>query len=259
MTFTSEQIAAFVGGYMWPFMRIGAMLMAAPFFGARSIVPGRVRLALAIALTWTVVPLLPPAPAVDPLGGQGILISAHQILLGVAMGLILQLAFSALVVGGQAVAMSMGLGFAQFIDPTNGLTVPVVAKFYTLIGTLLFLALNGHLVAIRILVESFDGMPVGPVGLSRESMLALALWGGRMFVGGVLIALPALVTIKLINIGFGVMMRASPQLNIFAVGFPTTMAAGFVIIMVSLPNLLPRFTDLLMDAFDLMQAMLAGP
>lgn len=255
MEFTTAQIASYVGGFLWPFMRVGAMLMVAPVFGARSITPDRLRIGMALVFTWVVYPLLPPAPAVEPLSGAGLAIIFQELLLGVAMGFVLQLVFSALVLGGQSISMTMGLGFATFIDP-NGVQMPVVSQFYTVLGTLLFLVLNGHLVAVRILLESFQAMPVGGLGLSYDSMMQLVLWGSRMFAGGLLIALPAVITITLINIGFGVMTRAAPQLNIFSVLFPTTMAVGYVIIFLTLPSLLPRFTDLVMDGFDLMQALM---
>lgn len=255
MELSTAQIASYVGGFLWPFMRIGAMLMVAPVFGARSITPSKLRIGMALVFTWVVYPLLPAAPAVEPLSGAGLAIIVNELLLGIAMGLVLQLVFSALVLGGQSISMTMGLGFATFIDP-NGVQMPVVSQFYTVLGTLLFLALNGHLVVVRVLLESFEAMPVGGVGLSYDAMMELALWGGRMFAGGLLIALPAVVTITLINIGVGVVTRAAPQLNIFSVLFPTTMAVGYVIIFLTLPSLLPRFTDLVMDGFDFMQAMI---
>ena len=255
MEFTTADIAAHLGGFLWPFMRIGAMFMVAPIFGARSITPDRVRIAMALAFTWVIYPFLPPAPAVEPLSAAGLAIIANELLLGIAMGFVLQMVFSALVLGGQSISMTMGLGFALFIDP-NGVQTPVVSQLFTILGTLLFLALNGHLVAVQVLLESFQALPVGGLGISYDSMMQLVLWGARMFVGGLLIALPAVVTITLINIGFGVMTRAAPQINIFAVLFPTTMAVGYIIIFLTLPSLLPRFTELVMDGFDLMQALM---
>jgi flagellar biosynthetic protein FliR len=256
MDFTAAELSRLVAGFMWPFMRIGAMLIAAPVFGAQNIIPTRIRIGLAVLLTITVMPMLPAPPAVAPLSAAGLLISAQQLLIGFTAGFIMQLAFSALVIGGHSVAMSMGLGFASFIDPQNGIQVPVVSKFYVIIGTLLFLVINGHLVMLQVLFASFESLPVGAELLGRDSFLTLTLWGSRMFVGALLIALPALVTIMLINFTFGIMTRAAPTMNIFAVGFPTTMAAGFVIMLITLPNLLPRFTDLVMDGFRLMQTIL---
>lgn len=260
MTFSTAEIVSYIGGFFWPFVRIGAMLMVAPIFGAQNIVPVRIRLGLALALTWVVVPMLPPMPAVDPLSLDGLLITVQQLLLGLSMGVILSFVFSALIVAGNSIAMSMGLGFAQFLDP-NGVSVPVVSSFYLIIGTLLYLSLNGHLVSIQVLVASFKTLPVGTIGLETNSYLIIVLWASKIFVGAVLIALPVLITIMLINAGFGVMMRAAPTLNIFAVGFPTTMMAGFLLMFLTLPTLLPRFTELMMQSFDLIESIIStgGP
>ena len=256
MNISSAEIGGLLGAYFWPFVRIAAMLMAAPLFGARNIVFVVHRLGLALGLTLIVQPMLAPVPFIDPMSAQGIGILLEQLLLGVAMGFILQMVFASLIVAGHSVALTMGLGFAQFVDPANGLSVPVVSKFYLIIGTLLMFALNGHLIALKVLVESFDTLPVGKEAVSHGELFTIVLWAGKLYVGALLIALPCMVTITLINIGFGVMTRSAPQMNIFAVGFPTTLAAGIVIVMLTLPNLLPRFTDLLMESFDLMQQII---
>ena len=255
---TTAEIAAMVGTYFWPFVRISAMLMAAPLFGAKSIVFSAHRLGLAIFLTIIVGPLLGPAPVVEPMSAAGLLILFNQFIIGFAMGFILQLAMSALSIAGQSIAMTMGLGFAQSVDPVTGVSVPVVGKFYLVIGTLIFFLLNGHLVAIKILLESFTVLPVGEKGMTNSGMMLIVLWAGQMYAGALLIALPCMVTLTLINIAFGVMTRSAPQMNIFAVGFPTTLFAGVLIIMLTLPGLLPRFTDILMQAFATLQKALVS-
>lgn len=258
MNVTFPEVSSFVGSYLWPFIRIGAMLSVVSIFGARALVPRKVRIGLALVLTWILVPSLPAPPVVDPFSAAGLLITMHQVLLGVAMGFITEFAFSALTVGGHGIAMSMGLGFATFLDP-NGVQVPVVSQFFLIMGTLLYLALDGHLVTLQVLAASFQGVPVGPVGISMDNLWNLVMWGSQMYVGALLIALPALITIMTINIALGVMTRAAPTLNIFAVGFPVTMMAGFVVMFLTLPSLLPRFTTLLMDAFQLMYRVAESP
>lgn len=254
MILSGAEITSYVGAFFWPFVRIGAMLSVVSIFGAQQLVPARLRIGLALVLTWLILPSLPMPPAVEPLSSAGLLITANQLLLGIAMGFITQLAFGALVIGGHGIALSMGLGFATFLDP-NGVQVPVVSQFFLVLGTLLFLVLDGHLVTLQVLVASFQGIPVGTTGISLDNIWNLVLWGSQMYVGALLIALPALVTIMMINISLGVMTRAAPTLNIFAVGFPITMMAGFVVMYITLPNLLPRFTELLMDAFRLMYSV----
>ncbi len=250
MTLSSTEMVNLISSYFWPFVRISTVLIAAPIFGAANIVPVRVRLVLSLAITALVVPLIPPVAYIDPLSATGLLVMLQQILLGVAMGFLLQLAFAAMTLGGSSIAMPMGLGFANMVDPVNGVQVPVLSTLFTILGTLLFLSVNAHLILIQVVVDSFTSMPIAPVGLSSDSLMKIALWGGRIFMGGILIALPAIMIITLINIAFGIMTKAAPQLNIFAVGFPTTMAAGFLVIFMILPNVLPRFLELIQQAFD---------
>jgi flagellar biosynthetic protein FliR len=242
---------------MWPFFRIAALVGVAPIFGART-VPMRIRLGLAVILTLVIAPLLPAAPAIDPLGPAGIMITVHQVLIGIAMGFALLMVFDAFIVGGQVFAMQMGLGFASLVDPQRGVQVPMVSQFYVLTATLVFLSLNGHLILIEVLAESFRTMPVAPSGLTSVGLWTLVGWGKQMFAGGVLIALPAIATLMIVNLGFGVMTRAAPQLNIFAVGFPISMTVGFAVMLVMLPTVVPQLEGLVDSVFLLLRQVLDG-
>ncbi|AOV16641.1 flagellar biosynthetic protein FliR [Acidihalobacter aeolianus] len=254
---TTGELSAWVGSIIWPFIRIGSMLLSAPMFGANT-VPVTVRLGLSLVLAWAIHPYIPAPPPIDAVSVEGALITAYQILIGVAMGLIVQTLFSTLVIAGQAVALSTGLGFATLVDPQNGVQVPVVSQYYVIIGTLLFLNFNGHLLLVDMLVRSFHWLPVGLIGLDRSSLWAIATWGSHMFALGLLIALPAVAALLLVNLAFGVITRAAPQLNIFAVGFPMTIFLGFVLIGLSLPSLLPKFSHLMGQTFLLMSRVLGG-
>lgn len=257
MTFTMAEITGWLGAFLWPFFRIGAMFMLAPVTGSTN-VPMRVRLMLSMAVTLIVVPLLPQVPQVSPFSWPAVAIILQQVLIGVAMGFALMLVFGAIVTGGQIIAMQMGLGFASMVDPQNGTQVPVMSQLYTLMTTLLFLGMDGHLMLIRLMVDSFQLMPISDVGLDRDAFHAIAAWGSQLFAGALWLALPAMASLLLINIAFGVMARAAPQLNIFAIGFPVTMIMGFVVILYSLPTVVPQFTQLLEHGFSLVGMLMPG-
>lgn len=249
MLFTSADITTWIATLFWPFTRVGAMLAIAPIFGAR-MVPVRVRLVIALFLTWTVIPLLPQVPALDPLSAGGVLVTLQQLVIGLAIGFSLQLIFATLIIAGQTIAMGMGLGFAQMVDPQNGVHVPVIGQYYVVIATLLFLAMNGHLALIRILVDSFHTLPVGVEALTREDLRAIAYWGTRMFADAIMVALPAVASILLVNLAFGVVSRSAPQLNIFGVGFPVTLTLGFVVLIFAVSSLLPQMQHLMDGALN---------
>jgi flagellar biosynthetic protein FliR len=194
-------------------------------------------------------------PEVEALSLPGLFISLQQILIGFAMGFTLQRVFGALMIAGETIAMSMGLGFASMIDPNNGVSVPVIAQLLVIIGTLLFLALGGHLMLIQLVVSSFQSLPISPTGIERESFIAIVNWGSQMFIGAIWIAIPAIISMLTVTISLGVMTRAAPQLNIFSVGFPITMFLGFIIIMLILPGMLPRFNQMMLEAMQLSQSI----
>jgi flagellar biosynthetic protein FliR len=254
---TLPQIESWIGSAFWPFLRIGACLMVAPVFGT-SYVPPRVRIVLAGALTLIALPLLPPVEGLTVLSADGVITTIQQIIVGVALGFALQLMFDALTLGGQIIANGMGLGFAFNIDPLRGVTTPALGQFYSLLGVLVFLALDGHVALIDTLITSFRGLPIGPRGLGPEALHSLANWGDRLFLGALRVALPGMTALLVINLAFGVMARAAPSLNLFAVGFPITLVFGFVIVLLCLPAIQTVVTDLVSGAFDFMRVIVGG-
>lgn len=247
------EATAFVGSLLWPMMRIGAMLMAMPVFGTR-LMPTRIKIITTFVLAVTVLPLLPEMPKVEAFSLHGLFISFQQVLIGVSLGFTLQLVFGAMMIAGEAIAMSMGLGFASMVDPTNGVSVPVVSQLFVIMTTLIFLALGGHLMLIQLLVSSFESMPIAPSGIERDSFWAIVSWGSQMFIGAVWVAIPALISMLVITLSMGVMTRAAPQLNIFSVGFPVTMFMGFIILMLVMPSFLPRINQMMLEAMQLSQS-----
>jgi len=257
MNFTATEITAWIGGYMWPFFRIGAMLMAAPISGAQS-VPVRVRLIMAVAITLIIVPLLPPGPQVEIFGYEWIMIILYQILIGIVIGFSFQLIFAAVTTGGQVVAMQMGLGFASMVDPQNGQQVPVLSQFYLMMTTLLFLAMDGHLVMVKVIADSFTIMPIGMQGIDSDGFYRLARWGNDLFAAALWLALPAVASLLLINFSFGIMSRAAPQLQIFSIGFPITLMMGFVVIYFTLPSVVVQFGVIVDNLIALLDFVLGG-
>jgi flagellar biosynthetic protein FliR len=256
MNFTEQELTQWITGFLWPLFRIAALVAVAPILGVR-VVPMRFRVVLALALTLVIAPMLPPGPDVNPVSAAGILISACQILIGLAMGFLVRMVFAAVELGGNLIGQTMGLGFAQMMDPANGVTVPVVSQFYTVLATLIFLILNGHLILIETLVGSFQAIPVALASITEAGLWTLLAWSGWIFKGALIISLPALAALLLVNAAFGVMMRAAPQLNIFVIGFPISLLLGFVFVLLSLPLFTPQFASLLEGAFEAVGAMIA--
>lgn len=235
MEFSIAEITGALGSYLWPFFRITAMIMVAPIFSS-NFVSARARLLIALAASMVIIPTIPTEmPQVAPLSASGLLIIAHQILIGACMGFMLQLLFNAFIVAGQIVAMQMGLGFASMVDPQNGVMVPVISQLYLIMVTLLFVTIDGHLIMIQVINESFTTMPVAASGLVANDFRDLVAQASWMYAAGVIIALPAIGSLMMVNLAFGILSRAAPQISPFTIGFPMTIITGFVIIMVTLP------------------------
>jgi flagellar biosynthetic protein FliR len=255
LNFTEAQMMAHTVSFMWPLLRISAMFVAVPVFNIRS-VPTRVRLILSVALTLVVMPLLPPLPAIEMFSYEGLIVAIQQLAIGLLSGFIVQLVFGAVVFAGQGVALSMGLGFASMVDPQNGQQVPVVAQFYVICAMLIFLSLDGQLLLIKMLLDSFTSLPIGIEGITKADIWTILAWSTRMFAGGLLLSMPVVISLLLINVSFGVATRAAPQLNIFSVGFPVTLMLGILLMWQTLPDVLDQFSGILSDAYDLIGKML---
>lgn len=254
MVIPAAELTAMIGAYLLPLFRVSAMVASAPVFGTRS-VPVKIKIMIAVAITSVLVPVL-PTPQVDVFSPLAIIIIAQQVLIGLIIGFSVQLVFSAVITGGQIVAMQMGLGFSLMVDPQNGAQSPVLSQFYIVLVMLVYLAINGHLVLIEVLAESFRTMPVSAQGLVANDFMQVVRWGTNIFAGGMAIALPAIASLLVVNIAFGVMTRSAPQLNIFAIGFPITMLLGFALVMVTLPNIGPKSITLFSDVYHVIQTIL---
>ena len=241
--------------YLLPFARMTGFVMVAPIFST-GFVPRRVRVGLSVMLALIVMPNLTPDMNFDPISLDGVIMLIQQMIIGIALGFVMQIIFAAIVNAGQLVGMQMGLGFAQMMDPTSGVTVPVIGQFYNLMGVLLFLAMNGHLVLIQVLVDSFSILPVASGGLPDSSLINIAYFGSWIFSGAVMIALPAIISLLMISVVMGVVTKSTPQMNVFAVGFAITIIAGFIIILVTLSTAFPQMARLFGEGFTFMREML---
>jgi flagellar biosynthetic protein FliR len=247
------EISSWVSRWVWPFFRVAGFFMVMPLFGTR-LVTQRIRLLLALLTSVVITPILPPMPIIEAVGLETMLIIAQQLLIGIALGFALEVLMQIFILSGQMVAMQTGLGMAQMVDPANGVNTAVVAQWFMIFVNLLFISLNGHLIAIEILTDSFFTLPVGGGGLSSDTLMAIVKLARWMFASAIVLALPAISAMLVVNIAFGVMARLAPQLNIFAVGFPVTMMLGLIVIWITFAGFGPLFQGFLWELFNFMRS-----
>lgn len=249
MSFSYTEFLQLMGLYFWPFVRISGMLLMVPLLSA-SYVPVRVRLILAVFITLAVAPSLELPPPIDPFTWHGVLLIVQQLGIGVAIGLIFLVIFQAFVIAGHLASMAMGLAMATMVDPATGVNTPIIGRYFTIVATLIFLLMNGHVLVFKAVLNSFEMLPIGLHFFTQDSLKLIYNFGGQMFEYGVAIALPLVTALLLVNIAFGVVSRAAPALNIFAVGFPVTLLAGLIMLIFTTPLLLPNIQILMNNAIE---------
>lgn len=252
ISLTDAQINTWLATLLWPMARVLGLIMAAPVIGHGS-VPARIKIGLGVFITLIIAPTLPPLPEIQVASPGGIFILIMQVLVGVAMGLVMRLAFSAVEMAGEIIGLQMGLGFASFYDPQSASNVNTLASFLGLLAALAFLAINGHLLLLGALTESFTVLPVSPQALPGSGMLAVANAGSIIFNYGVLIALPLIAMLLMTNLALAILTRSAPQLNIFAIGFPITLGVGLIAFDLSLPYLAGQTTTLFQSVLETLQ------
>ncbi len=254
MNFELAQLQSLIAALLWPLARISGLMLTAPVLGARTI-PARVRVGLALVLTLVLMPLAPSPGKVDPLSLAALITVMQQLVVGAAMGFALKLAFEALSMGGELVASSMGLSFAQTMDPQQGHGAPALGQVYLLLATLIFLAMDGHLELISLLATGMQhgswqaAMPGG------NTLWALLGSASHLFAGAVLVALPAMAALLVVNLGLGATSRAAPAMNLFSIGFPISICLGFIAVWLGLRALPSAFDALQRAAFQLVRAI----
>ena len=254
-TLAFAQLQAWLGSLLWAFGRVSGMCLVAPVFST-TMVPMRVRLVITLVLTAVLAPLAPAR--IDLLTGDGLATMVSQLLIGAAIGFVLQLAFQAVSYGAQLISQSMNLGYAEAVNPLAGGSSAVLGQIYGLLIMLLFLAMDGHLRLIALLADSFHSLPPGTATIGPDGLHAIVAFGTQFFGGAVRVALPAMTALLVVNIGFAAISRAAPSMNLFAVGFPITVTLGFIALWLSLRSLGGAFESIEGAAWSLMHELVGG-
>jgi flagellar biosynthetic protein FliR len=226
-------------------VRLSAFFLVAPLFSASAVtLPIRIAImmGLTIALMGSIV-----VPTIDLFSPAGVAVIAHEVVIGISVGIIFQIAFAGVAMAGEHIASSMGLGFASMIDPQTGAQSPVVTQFLSILLMLIFLVTEGHHVLLRQLVASYKVAPIGG-NLDPDLLFGIIKTGTLIFSAALIISLPVVVLLFLVNMLIGFMTRVAPQMNIFSIGFPLTIIVGFTMLLISLPSMANAMSGLLQTA-----------
>ncbi|MBL0727658.1 flagellar biosynthetic protein FliR [Piscinibacter sp. HJYY11] len=244
LTFSDAQVMEWLTPLLWPFIRTLALFTTIPVLSQRQ-VPMRIRVALAFLITVCAQASLPPMPVIQLNSAAAVLVVVQQVLVGLTLGFAARIVFAAIEFAGELVGLQMGLNYAGFFDPATGGQGTAVGRFFGTVVAWLFIVINGHLLIIMALVGSFQVFPVSPEPFSVLRALQPQTWGAEVFQLGLWIALPMLTMLLFVNLVLGVISRVSQQMNIFAIGFPITLAVGLLGVLLTLPMMQAPFTMVL--------------
>jgi flagellar biosynthetic protein FliR len=239
--FTEAQLLAWVTPLLWPFLRTLAVFSSMPVLGTRT-VPMRVRVALAALVALATQASLPPMPVVPLDSPLAFVLVAQQVVIGLTLGFAVRVVFAAIEFAGEFVGLQMGLNFAGFFDPVSASAGTATGRFYGTMVAWLFVVINGHLLVLAALLQSFSAFPVGPEPFAFLRQTGPQHWGAEIFRIGLWIALPMIAMLLFVNLVLGVISRVAAQINIFAIGFPVTLGVGLIGTLISLPLLQAPFT-----------------
>lgn len=249
MEFTESVINQFLADFLLPLARISALIMTMIGFGAKAI-PTRIKLFLSLTVTVAIMPAIPPSTVANLFSLQTSLLVMEQTLIGIMLGFVTIMVVNTFTLAGQIVAMQTGLGFASLVDPTSGMNVPAVGQFFLILSSLLFWAMDGHLAYLQFVAMSFDTLPIPLGSIEAVKYREIVEWGAWMFATALSLSMAPLTAMLLINFSFGIMTRAAPQLNIFAIGFPITMCSGLLIMWLTMGNFMTHFEAQWQRALD---------
>ena len=250
-------LVSIIGALALASIRVGSFFLASPLFGYR-IIPLQARIVISFAISFLIYDKV-DIPNIESLAGFPLFsIVLVELLIGVTSGLLLTILFSASNLAGEKIAASTGLSFAGLIDPESGAQTPVLSQILSLFMIVVFLSLDGHLLAISVILESYNVLPIGSTNINL-SMIKLGIdAGGLMFKFGALIMLPVVVGITLLNVVIGIVTRSAPTLNLFSFGFPITMIFAFFLLYVCSITIGSNFSNLTNVSVDFIYRLVEG-
>ena len=256
LSISDADLVRWLGEFFWPFLRTLALFAAAPGFSSTA-VPARVKVALAFVIAAVLAPVIQHSAPLT-LSVAAVVLVFEQIAVGLALGFAMQLTLAAMAFAGDFVGVQMGFGFAGLLDAQNRFEVPVMADLFGLVGLLLFLSLNGHLILIGVLVKSFEVVPISPeAGVTVQGWHALASAGALLFQMGVWLALPVVAILLAAQLAMALLSRVAPQINLMSVGFSVLMWVGIAATIAVLPFFVPAVEHMIAAGLKVGRAVIS--
>ena len=236
-------------------LRFSIPLFLLPFLDGKFI-PARVKAGLALSLSVALFPMV--SGSVKPLDfhpASLAMVVVGEIFFGVIMGLLIKIVMEAFQLGAHALEFQMGFGFARVADPMTGVQLGVTGQLMNMIAMLLLFAINGHLLMLNAIIDSFHAVPLGGFVPTKQMIDSTIVLTSRMFVIAIRLVAPIMFTLLLVKVGVGIISKFSPQLNVLMVSFPVTILVGVAFLSLFAPTWGYLMEKLFREVLEYLHAM----
>ena len=242
---------SYVVGFILLFFRFGALFIATPIFSHKSI-PNSIKAAMAFFFTIVFYSSMPPLDI--PITVPSILIAIlSELLFGLAIGVILQVAFNVITFAGGLISFMMGFSMASAIDPQSGISMPIISQFLSLMALMILFSIDLHHWILIFISDSLSSIPLGGFVLQENLFNYMIYAASQMFLVGFMIAFPIVALTFLQDIIFGMLMKTMPQFNLLVIGFPIKIGVAFVVLIATFASTMLILKMQMLDAFNYLE------
>lgn len=226
-------------------IRFSGLYLGSPIFGGRN-VPAQLKVGLALISSLLVTPMYTTGLSINDIDLTIIILVFKELIVGMGLGFITMLTFSAVQFAGQFIDVQMGFGIVNVVDPQFGNPLPIIGNFKYIIALLLFLTVNGHHMLLDALFRSVELIPIGYITVGDNWIIFIFGLFIQLFLISLQIGLPLIGTLFIVDIGLGIVARTVPQMNVFVVGIPLKILVGFSLLVM----ILPIYIKILLHLFE---------
>lgn len=238
----------YIVGFMLLFFRMTALFLSVPIFSHKNI-PMNIKASMAFFFTVVFYPSVPPLNI--PINTASIVLAIlSEFMLGLVVGLVLELAYNVITFAGGLISSMMGFSMASAIDPQSGVSMPIISQFLSLMGLMVLLSLNLHHWVLLFINSSIEKIPLGGFMMSKNIFHYLIGAASNMFIVGFMIAFPIIALSWMADVIFGMLMKTMPQFNLLVIGFPIKITVAFVVLIATFASTMLLLKEQMMEAFN---------
>lgn len=243
----------YIVGFILLFFRFAALFMAVPIFSHNSI-PVSIKTSMAFFFTIVFYSSMPPLAI--PITVPSIVIAIlSELLFGLAIGVVLQIAFNAITFAGGQISFMMGFSMASAIDPQSGISMPIISQFLSLMALMMLFAIDMHHWILLFIDSSLQKIPLGGFVMSKDLFDYIMKAMSNMFLVGFMIAFPITALGWLADVIFGMLMKTMPQFNLLVIGFPIKIMVSFAVLIATFTAIMLILKGQMVEAFNFLEML----